>query len=206
MVSARNAEAVRAMVDVQFKDVDGLIPYARNSRTHSKSQISQLAASLEEFGFTNPVLADERGIVAGHGRVLAAQMLYTQGHSLRLPNGAGIPKNCVPVIDVSGWSDAKRRAYVIADNRLAENAAWDVELLKLEVSDLTSLSYDLSLTGFDAGAIDALFKTEEGSAAEADDEPALDEPEAPTVIACPKCAHQFSVLEEKPAKKKRKAA
>jgi ParB-like chromosome segregation protein Spo0J len=113
---------------------DSLIPYARNSRTHSEQQISKIAASIKEFGFLNPVIIDgSNGIVAGHGRVMAAQKL-------------GLLE--LPVIEASHLTDAQRRAYVIADNRLALDAGWDEEMLRVEFDDLGALGFDLELTGF----------------------------------------------------------
>ena len=119
---------------VERRSVGELIPYLRNARTHSPEQIGQVAASIREFGFTNPVLVDEaHGIIAGHARVLAAQKL-------------GLVD--VPVMVAAGWSEAQRRAYTLADNKLALNAGWDAELLKLELDVLKSLDFDLELTGF----------------------------------------------------------
>lgn len=119
--------------------VDTLIPYARNSRTHSDAQISQIAASIKEFGFLNPIIIDgQSGIVAGHGRVLAAKKL-------------GMDE--LPVIDASHLSDAQRRAYVIADNKLALNAGWDEEMLGIEFAELEGLGFDIQLLGFDAKEI-----------------------------------------------------
>lgn len=200
--------AANAAYQVRFKRVDELVPYARNSRTHSDEQVAQLAASMVEFGFVGSILADDKGIVAGHGRVMAARQLYAAGKRLKAPNGALIPKGCVPWVDCTGWTDAQRKAFVIWDNRSAELAGWNRDLLRIEFDDLAALDFNLDLTGFDAGAIDALFKTEEASTPEADADPALDEPEAPTVIQCPSCQHQFSVLKEVDAKKpsKRKKA
>jgi ParB family transcriptional regulator, chromosome partitioning protein len=112
-----------------------LIPYARNSRTHSDTQVSQIAGSIREFGFTNPVLIDaENGIIAGHGRVMAAGRL-------------GLDK--VPCIRLGHLTETQKRAYIIADNKLALNAGWDDELLALELSDLREVDFDLGLTGFD---------------------------------------------------------
>lgn len=133
---------------VQFRSVSDLIPYARNSRTHSDEQVLQLAASISEFGFTNPVLADAEGIVAGHGRVMAARKLMDAGKTLRLPSGAPIPDGCVPVIDCTGWSPAQRRAYVIADNKLALNSGWDSAMLASELQELSALDFDLDAIGF----------------------------------------------------------
>ncbi len=199
--------AANAAYQVRFKRVDELVPYARNSRTHSDAQVAQLAASMVEFGFVGAILADEKGIVAGHGRVMAARTLYSAGKRLKAPNGALIPAGCVPWVDCTGWTDAQRKAFVIWDNRSAELAGWNNDLLRIEFDDLKALDFNLDLTGFDSGAIDTLFKTEAGSAPDADADPAIDEPEAPTIIQCPACQHQFSVLKEVDAKKgKRKKA
>lgn len=119
-----------------------LIPFAKNSRTHGDAQVAQIAASIREFGFTNPVLIDEaNGIIAGHGRVMAAR-------KLKLTE--------VPCIRLAHLSDAQKRAYVIADNKLALNAGWDEAMLKLELADLKALDFDLDLTGFNTDEIDAL--------------------------------------------------
>ena len=113
--------------------IDRLIPYARNSRTHSGEQVAQVAASIREFGFTNPVLVDaEGGIIAGHGRVMAARKL-------------GLTE--VPCIRLAHLTEAQRRAYVIADNKLALNAGWDEEMLRVEIADLRDAEFDLTLTG-----------------------------------------------------------
>jgi hypothetical protein len=202
--------AANAAYQVRFKRVDDLVAYVRNSRTHSDAQVAQLAASMVEFGFVGAILADEKGIVAGHGRVMAARHLYAAGKRLKSPNGAVIPAGCVPFVDCTGWSEAQRKAFVIWDNRSAELAGWNRDMLRIEFDDLAALDFNLDLTGFDSGAIDAMFKgddAEEGGAG--GDEPAVDEPEAPTVIQCPSCQHQFSVLKEVDAKKpakRRKAA
>lgn len=122
------------MLSVEYKATGELIPYVNNSRTHSEEQVQQVAASIKEFGFTNPILIDEQGsIIAGHGRLAAAQILQMEQ---------------VPTITLSGLSDAQRKAYVIADNKLALNAGWDYEVLKLEILDLDG-DIDLSLLGFD---------------------------------------------------------
>ena len=115
--------------------IDKLIPYARNARTHSDEQVAQIAASIKEWGWTTPVLVDEDGgIIAGHGRTLAAQKLKMTE---------------VPVMVAKGWSDAKKRAYVLADNKLALNADWDKEMLGLELAEIGELGFDLELIGFD---------------------------------------------------------
>ena len=123
-----------------------LVPYARNARTHSDEQVGQIAASIKEWGWTTPVLVDETGsIIAGHGRTLAAQRLQMAE---------------VPVMVAKGWSDAKKRAYVLADNKLALNAGWDNEMLALELGEIGDLGFDLDLTGFTADEIAALMPVE----------------------------------------------
>ena len=122
--------------------IDKLVPYAKNSRTHSEEQIAQLAASIKEWGFTSAVLVDEEGgIIAGHGRVMAARKLGMES---------------LPVMVAAGWTDAQKRAYVIADNKLALNAGWDNDLLALELGELGDLGFDVELTGFTADEIQAL--------------------------------------------------
>jgi DNA modification methylase len=117
-----------------------LIPYARNSRTHSDAQVTKIASSIKEFGFINPIITDgKNGIVAGHGRVLAASKL-------------GLKE--VPCVEAAHLTEAQKRAYVIADNRMALDAGWDAEMLKVELGDLDAAGFDLSLTGFDLGEIE----------------------------------------------------
>ena len=116
-----------------------LIPYARNARTHSPAQVAKIAASIREFGWTMPALIAEDGtLIAGHGRLLAAQQL-------------GLVD--IPVMVAAGWSEAQRRAYVIADNKLSLDAGWDIPMLNLELEDLKLEGFDLNLTGFDADEI-----------------------------------------------------
>jgi hypothetical protein len=127
--------------------IDRLVPYARNARTHSDEQVSQIAASIKEWGWTTPVLVDEQGgIIAGHGRTLAAQRLKMAE---------------VPVMVAKGWSDAKKRAYIIADNKLAQNADWDNTMLSLELEELDGLGFDLDLTGFTPEEISELLSLED---------------------------------------------
>lgn len=128
----------------EYKTVstDSLIPYARNSRTHSNEQVAQIAASIKEFGFLNPIIVDgDNGIIAGHGRVMAAQKL-------------GIKD--LPCIEASHLSDTQRRAYIIADNKLALNAGWDDEMLRIELAELGEADFDLELTGFSLDEIGEL--------------------------------------------------
>jgi len=144
--------------------VSSLIPYARNSRTHTEAQVGQIAASIKEFGFLNPIIVDgESGIIAGHGRVLAMQKL-------------GLAD--VPVIDASHLTDVQRRAYVIADNKLALNADWDSEMLRVELDELGKDGFDIELTGFSLDEIADLQieevpegLTDEDAVPEAPDEP-----------------------------------
>jgi DNA modification methylase len=126
---------------------DSLIPYAMNSRTHSEQQVSQIAASIKEFGFLNPIIVDgENGIIAGHGRVMAAKKL-------------GMAE--VPVAEAKHLSEAQKKAYVIADNRLALNADWDTEILGVELSELQGLDFDIDLLGFDADELSKLLEPEQ---------------------------------------------
>ena len=125
---------------MQIKDVavDKLIPYAKNSRTHSPEQVAQIAASIKEFGFRQPILVDGVGIIAGHGRLLAAQKL-------------GLSK--IPTIDCSDMTESQKKAYIIADNKIALNAGWDNDLLKLEIGDLQDENFNIELLGFDVSEL-----------------------------------------------------
>jgi hypothetical protein len=136
---------------VERRPVAQLVPCARNARTHSPGQVAKIAASIQEWGWTNPVLVDESGsIIAGHGRVLAARKL-------------GIVD--VPMMVASGWTEAQRRAYVLADNRLALDAGWDEDLLRSELVELGELGFDLPLTGFSDAELGKLLpRLEEGDA------------------------------------------
>ncbi|NOG71273.1 site-specific DNA-methyltransferase [Roseicella sp. DB1501] len=137
--------------------IDELVPYVRNARTHSDAQIAQIAASIREFGFTNPILVDgERGIIAGHGRLLAARKL-------------GLTE--VPTIELSHLTPAQRHAYVLADNKLALNAGWDDELLRLELAELRDEGFDLGLTGFDLGEVERLLAASTGGLTDPDHVP-----------------------------------
>ena len=133
------------MLKINYRKSGDLIPYVNNSRTHSDQQVQQVASSIKEFGFTNPILIDEDGgIIAGHGRLMAAQLL-------------GLDE--VPTITLEGLTEAQRKAYVIADNKLALNAGWDFETLKIEMESIAE-DFDLRLLGFDdqelANIIDGL--------------------------------------------------
>ena len=129
--------------NIELKSVEELIPYAKNARTHSDVQVNQIAASITEFGFTNPILVDgAKGIIAGHGRLMAAKKL-------------GL--NQVPVVILDHLSETQKRAYIIADNKLAENAGWDEEILANELHDLKEENFDLDLIGFEDQELERLF-------------------------------------------------
>ena len=162
------------------RKVSDLVPYARNSRTHSDEQVAQIAASIKEWGFTNPVLIEpDGGIIAGHGRVMAAQRL-------------GLAD--VPCVIAEGWTEAQKRAYVIADNKLAINSAWDVETLKVEMQELDALNFDLELTGFDVAEMTALFDDPDFQPGTEDDQGKLDEL-APRMVTCPHCGGEWDLRE-----------
>lgn len=142
---------------ITYKNTVDLIPYARNARTHSEAQVGQIAASIKEFGFTQPVLLDgQNGIIAGHGRVLAALKLELEQ---------------VPTIELQHLSNTQKQAYIIADNKLALNSTWDDQLLALEVEDLKAVDFDLSLIGFHSFELPDL----EGDKPETEDAPEDDE-------------------------------
>jgi len=154
---------------VEHTPISSLKPSPRNARTHSKKQIKQIAASIEEFGFTNPVIIDEtKTILAGHGRVEAAKLLKLKD---------------VPVVRIEHMSEEQKRAYVIADNQLALNAGWDENLLGQELQGLVDAGFDVELTGFDMGDIDKLIEgigvdvgDAEGDVPGPDDGPAVTRP------------------------------
>ena len=158
-ISEANPIGARA---VEMRLVSELVPYARNARTHSDAQVALIAGSIREFGFNNPVLVDgASGIIAGHGRVLAARKL-------------GMSR--VPVIELAHLTEAQKRAYILADNRLAEQAGWDRDLLGLELADLSELGIDLANIGFDGADLDALLNN---AAADPKEEATPEVPEAP---------------------------
>ncbi len=154
-------------MQIEQVKIDALIPYARNSRTHSDAQVAQIAASIKEFGFTNPVLIDETGsIIAGHGRVLAARKLSIAD---------------IPSIRLTHLTDAQKKAYVIADNKLALNAGWDDEMLAVELTDLKDMGFDLDLTGFSTDEIEALLAPV-GTEGLTDEDAVPEVPEAPVTV------------------------
>ena len=146
---------------IEHVSLSSLKPYPRNARRHSKAQIKQIAASIERFGFTNPVLAADNGeIVAGHGRAAAAKLLGLE---------------TVPVLRLSHLSADERRAYVIADNKLALNAGWDQEMLAIELQGLVDLNFDVELTGFSLAEIEIVLDEARESAVDGADTASEDE-------------------------------
>jgi ParB-like chromosome segregation protein Spo0J len=169
--------------------IERLIPYARNSRDHSPEQVAQIAASIKEWGWTVPVLADEDGVlIAGHGRILAARQL-------------GLSE--IPVAIAHGWTDAQKKAYRIADNQLPLNATWNPEMLRVELGDLQGLGFDLALTGFGEVELGTLLADKTEGLTDPDEVP---EPPAQPVsqpgdlwllgakVTCPKCRKHTSAV------------
>ena len=163
-------------MQIVYKKVNDLIPYINNSRTHSEEQVNQIVASINEFGFTNPLLIDEKdNIIAGHGRLLASKKLKMEE---------------VPCIVLSGLTEAQKKAYIIADNKMALNAGWDFNLLSLELENLKELDFDLELTGFTVDEIDGLLNTNEDI--EDNDYEEQDLKENNTQLhKCPECGCEF---------------
>lgn len=160
----------------QLLSVEDLIPYVNNARIHLQDQINQVAASINEWGFTNPILIDEKNmILAGHCRLLAAQKLKLDK---------------VPVIIARSWSEEQKKAYIIADNKLSLNSSWDDELLKIELKELGDLNFDLPLTGFLLDELATLFD-DKSLVDSIDDFKEFDE-EIETNKVCPKCGYEWS--------------
>ena len=163
---------------MQIKEIEvaKLIPYVNNSRTHDDAQVAQLAASIKEFGFRNPILVDGVGIIAGHGRLMAARKL-------------GLDK--VPTIDCSDMTETQKKAYIIADNKLALNSGWDTDLLSLEISQLDTDGFNLEVLGFNADELSLFLKGDPNfDPASEDDQSKLDELE-PKWVSCPHCGKEF---------------
>jgi DNA modification methylase len=152
--------------NISRKTVKSLIPYARNARTHSDAQVAQIAASIKEWGWTNPILVDpEGGIIAGHGRVMAARQLKIEE---------------VPVMVANGWTDAQKKAYILADNQLGLNAGWDMSLLAVEIGDLADAGFNLDLIGFDEKILGDLLNDPTEGLTDPDETPEL--PEEPVSV------------------------
>jgi ParB-like chromosome segregation protein Spo0J len=164
---------------IEQVQTETLIPYARNSRTHSDEQVAQIMASIREFGFCNPVLIDAAGtIIAGHGRVMAATRMELQ---------------TVPCLRLNHLTDAQRRAYVIADNRIGLSSSWNSELLTNELSDLRADDFDMAVLGFDPDELGKLLQFEDPPS---DDEPAssakeIDADDFNMKATCPRCQFEF---------------
>ena len=159
-------------------ETGNLIPYINNSRTHSDEQVMQVASSIKEFGFTNPILIDgDSGIIAGHGRLMAAKKL-------------GLDE--VPCIRLGHLSEAQRKAYVIADNQLALNSGWDLDSLKIELEELDNFDFDLELLGFDIDELNKIIKGADFEPATEDEQGKLDELD-PKWCQCPHCGKEFDL-------------
>jgi ParB-like chromosome segregation protein Spo0J len=163
-------------VKITQKKVTELIPYVNNSRTHSDTQVAQIAASIKEFGWTNPILVDgTNGIIAGHGRLLAARKL---GHK------------DVPTIELKDLTEIQKKAYIIADNRLALNAGWDNEMLTIELNELLADGFAMDILGFDSEEINKLLDEPNFQPATEEEQGKLDKLD-PKWIACPHCGKEF---------------
>ena len=160
---------------IETLDINSLIPYARNARTHSEAQIAQIAGSIKEFGFTNPILIDkDNGIIAGHGRVAAARKLNLSQ---------------VPCIRLEHLSETQRKAYILADNKIATNSEWDRDLLRVELEELHQDQFKMDLIGFDANELAiAMGLGADFEPGKEEDQSNLDQ-KTPTI--CPACGHEF---------------
>src|ERR1700681_447878 len=153
---------------IELWPIDKLIPFARNPRTHSEAQVTQIAASIAEFGFNNPILVDTKaGIIAGHGRLLAARKLQLTE---------------VPIIFLDHLTDAQKRAYVIADNQLALNAGWDEELLRVELGALQEEDFNVRLIGFEDEELARLLAAQDAEEGFTDEDSVPELPETPTSV------------------------
>ena len=158
---------------IEYRTLDSLVPYDRNPRTHSEDQIAQIVNSINEFGFTNPILLDgENGVIAGHGRLAAARLL-------------GLEK--VPCIELGHLTEKQKRAYVIADNKIAQNSLWNDEFLRLELTELKELGANLELLGFNPMEIADITLGKDVDFKEYDESAASDV----EMIACPECGKSF---------------
>lgn len=165
---------------IEEKNVKDLIPYANNSRTHSAKQVNQIAASIKEFGFNNPILLDgDNGIIAGHGRLLGAEKL-------------GVNK--VPTIELKHLTDAQRKAYVIADNKLALNAGWDMDLLSSELHELNGKNFSLNLLGFNNDELTEIMFEPTFEAGTNEEQGRLDKLD-PKICICPHCGEELDARE-----------
>ena len=167
-------------LSVNYKKTEDLIPYINNSRTHDNVHIKQIASSIKEFGFTNPILIDENNMtIAGHGRLMAAKSLNIDE---------------VPTITLTDLNEEQRKAYVIADNKLALNAGWDMGILKDELQALSDMDYNLDVLGFDVDEIKLILDEVNFEPATEDEQGQLDELD-PKWINCPHCGKEFDMRE-----------
>lgn len=157
MPDTAQAPAAPSFVVASFRPLPALLPYAQNSVTHSDADVEQLAAAIMEYGFTKPILADEKGIVAGHRRKLALALLFSQGKQPHMVTGEAIPPGMAPVIDCTGWSETQRKGYIIWDNQSAAAPIWN-EFLPVELLDLRDHGFDMTLTGFSLDDVDSYIK------------------------------------------------
>lgn len=158
----------KSRYDLHLKKTEDLIPYINNARTHSEGQILQVVSSIKEFGFTNPILIDtDGGIIAGHGRILAAKKLKIKE---------------VPCIILKGLTEAQKKAYIIADNKLALNSGWDEDLLRLEIEGLNDLGFDIELLGFSSDELDDLLKEDAQQEGLTDEDEVPEPPETPVSV------------------------
>ena len=163
--------------EIEHLEIDGLIPYARNSRTHSDEQVAQIAASIKEFGFTNPVLIDsDGGIIAGHGRIMAAR-------KLKLTE--------VPCIRLGHLTEIQKRAYIIADNKLALNSGWDGDYLKVELESLNEDNFKMDLLGFSEQELSLAMGFEEMLNEPESSSKEIDPDDYQMGHKCPKCGFEF---------------
>jgi ParB-like chromosome segregation protein Spo0J len=161
---------------IEYIDINDLVLAKHNSRTHSAQQINQIADSIKEFGWTNPVLIDENNeIIAGHGRVLAAELMALDR---------------IPCVRLKGLTKAQKKAYLIADNQLPLNAGWDLDQLKVEIGELKELDFDINLLGFDDEFLRELDENLNFDPSDKDSQGDL-ENLSPVYVVCPKCGHEF---------------
>lgn len=168
---------------VELIEVAKLKPADRNARTHSTEQIEQIVSSISEFGFTNPILIDEKfNVIAGHGRREAALALDLK---------------TVPCIKAKGWTEEQKRAYLIADNKLALNAGWDMDILRTEIGELQALNFEIPLLGFSPAELDGIFGIDPQDGPQENEGGDAD---ARMMVECPECGRRFDGKEHKSAK------
>lgn len=195
--SKKKIETEPKITGFDLRPIDDLIPYASNSRTHSDAQIAQLAGSIDEWGMVGAIVIRDGVIAKGHGTYAAISRLYAAGKPIYPapgkhadPSPPPYPDGMVPVIDATGWSDAQFRAYVIADNKLAEKAGWDESLLAIELQGLKTEDFDMTLLGFDADElVDAMQDGSNFKPGDGEGQSKLDK-KAP--IICPECGHEWT--------------